>query len=131
LELNNSFFVQVPVWVKLPELPLEYWNEELFVGLAHSFGVLLSIDPVTAARKRFTFARICIGVKAGVDLPDIVSLHSKLGIHVQKIIYESIPFACFLCKKAGHTAKKCPSVQEAKNKARWNRISGEGERQEQ
>jgi hypothetical protein len=84
-----------------------------------------------AARKRFTYARICIGVKAGVDLPETVSLHSKLGIHVQKIIYESIPFTCFLCKKAGHTAKKCPTVQEAKNRARWNRKSGEGERQEQ
>lgn len=131
LDLNDSFFIQASVWVRLLEFPLEYWNEELFVGLASSFGVLLSIDPVTASRKRFTYARICIGVKVGVDMPESVSLHSKLGVHVQKLIYESIPFSFFLCKKGGHSAKKCPSVQEAKNRARWNRKPGEDERQEQ
>lgn len=26
LDLNKSFFQQAPVWVRLPELPLEFWN---------------------------------------------------------------------------------------------------------
>ena len=47
-------------------------------------------------------------------MPEFIALHSKLGVHNQKIIYETIPFACFLCLKAGHKAHQCPN--EAKKK---------------
>ena len=30
MSLNVSFFAQAPTWVRLPELPLEYWNEDIF-----------------------------------------------------------------------------------------------------
>ena len=47
-------------------------------------------------------------------MPAIVDLHSKLGVHTKKLIYETIPFACFLCLKAGHKAHQCPSVEKRK-----------------
>ena len=114
MSLNDSFFSQAPVWVRLPELPLEYWNEDVFGGIARTFGELLSTDPITASKRRLNFARICIGVREGTDMPEFVALHSKLGVHNQKIIYETIPFACFLCLKAGHKALQCPSAAKKK-----------------
>lgn len=51
MNLNDSFFVQAPVWVRLPEMPLEFWNEDVFVGLAISFGEILSIDPIIASKR--------------------------------------------------------------------------------
>ena len=112
LNLNDSFFVQAPVWVRLPKLPLEFWNEDIFVGIARTFGELLSIDPTTASKRRLNFSRICIGVREGTDMPVSIALHSKLGVHTQKLIYETIPFAYFLYLKAGHKAHQCHRVEK-------------------
>ena len=53
-----------------------------------------------------------------MDLPESISLKSKLGIWDQRIEYESIPFACFHCKKAGHWAKKFPSLKGKAKKSK-------------
>ena len=60
---------------------MEYWNEDVFKGVADSFGELLSIDLVTASKGRLTYARICISVLEGDDMPEVVCFHSKLGTH--------------------------------------------------
>lgn len=72
------------------------------MGVASSFGELLSIDPITTSKSRLTYARICIGVREGDDMPEGVCFESKLGTHIHKMDYESIPFGCFHCFKTGH-----------------------------
>lgn len=69
LDLNNDFLSQDSVWIRLSGLPLEYWHEDFFDGIARSFGELLSIDSVTTTKKRLTYARICVGVIEGQDIP--------------------------------------------------------------
>lgn len=71
------------------------------MGVASSFGELLSIDPVTASKIRLTYAKICIRVREGDDMPEVVCFDSKLGTHTQKLDYESIPFGYFHCFKTG------------------------------
>ncbi|GLJ26320.1 hypothetical protein SUGI_0506250 [Cryptomeria japonica] len=104
MDMSDAFFETIHVWVKLPELPLEYWHEDIFKGIAGVFGELLSIDPMTTARKIMVYARICVGVSRSKDLPLLVELVLKLRTLVQTIEFESLPFVC-LCKKAGHWAK--------------------------
>ena len=74
------------------------------MGIVRTFGKLLSMDLITASTCHLNYAHICIRVSEGTDMPEFIALHSKLGVHNQKIIYETIPFACFLCLKAGHKA---------------------------
>ena len=50
--------------------------------VANSFGALLSIDPITASKSRLTYARICIRVREGDDMLEVVCFHSKLGTHI-------------------------------------------------
>ena len=38
LDLNNDFLTQAPVQIRLPKLPLKYWHEDVFDGIARSFG---------------------------------------------------------------------------------------------
>lgn len=52
VDLSDSIFEMVPVWARLLGLPLEYWNTDIYSGIANSFGELLSIDTMTAAKKR-------------------------------------------------------------------------------
>lgn len=94
-------------------MPLEYWAESIFFGIASSFGELLSIDPVIASKRRLTHARFYVGVAPEADMPEQIDLVSKLGTWKQHIEYETIPFACFHCKKVGHWAKSCPKKQKA------------------
>lgn len=119
MDMSDAFFKIALVWVRLPELPLEYWHEDIFKGIARFFGELLSIDPMTTARKIMVYARLCVGVSRSKDLPSSVDLVSKMSLLSQAIEYESLPFVCFLCKKVGHWEKKCPQnikKDEEKNK---------------
>lgn len=99
--------MSAPVWTRLPGLPLKFWNEEVFKGIASSFGELLSIDPMTAKKSRLVFARICVNFNQMTDMPQSIEIISKLGKWTQVIEYESLPFACFNCKNLGHWAKSC------------------------
>ena len=72
--------IQAHVWVRLHGLPLELWVEDVFKGIANTFGELLFLDPMTVSKRRLNFARFCIGVSRGVDLPESISLKSKFGI---------------------------------------------------
>ena len=114
LDLNESFFQQALIWVRFPQLPLKFWNEDVFSRVASTFGELLSLDLIMTLKGRLTYARICVGVKEGVDMPDVVYFQSKLGSHTQKIVYESVPFACFHCLKHGHKAFQCPIAKKEK-----------------
>lgn len=100
----------------LPEMPLEFWNEDVFVGLASTFGELLSIDSITASKCCLNFSRMYIGVREGTYMPVFMAFHSKLGVHNQKLVYETITFTYFLCLKADHKENQCPKVDKQKLK---------------
>lgn len=85
LDLSNSIFENVPIWARLLGLLLEYYNEDVLNGIASSFGELLSIDPMTTARKRLVFARIYAGVSQNADLHSSIDIQSKLGTWTQTI----------------------------------------------
>ncbi|XP_059070774.1 uncharacterized protein LOC131860385 [Cryptomeria japonica] len=121
---EDKFVVQVPVWIKLPTLPMEYWEEDVFAGIANAFGELIVIDPVMTSRRRLIYARICIGVGPKMDMPEEIEIESKLSKWLQNIVYETIPFACFHCKKVGHWAKKCPSnaVKSQSQTKVWKKV---------
>ncbi|XP_057871276.2 uncharacterized protein LOC131077740 [Cryptomeria japonica] len=97
---------EAPIWVILPGLPMELWGEEIFAGIVTCFGEITSIDPMTAAKRRLVYARMCVNNKQSTNMPGEIDLFSKLGRWVQKVEYESIPFACFHCQKVGHWARQ-------------------------
>ncbi|XP_059072400.1 uncharacterized protein LOC131873583, partial [Cryptomeria japonica] len=106
---EKIFLVQVSVWIKLPGLPMEYWEEDVLAGITNTFGELIAIDQVTTSRRRLIYARICVGVGTDKNMPEEIEIESKLGKWRQNIVYESIPFVYFHCKKQRHWAKKCPN----------------------
>jgi hypothetical protein len=109
MDLNGSFVESAPVWIKLPGLPMEFWNENIFSGIANILGDLLAIDSATAARTRLVHARLCVNVAKDLNLPKHIEISSRLGVWFQPIEYESFPFACFICFQTDHPASKCPN----------------------
>ena len=53
MEMNDFILTAAPIWIGLP---LEFWNEDIFKGIASSFGELLSINALTRAKSRLLYA---------------------------------------------------------------------------
>ena len=109
MDLSDSFFLTIPIWARLPGLPLEFWHEDIFKGIASSFGELAVLDKDTASRSKLHCARILVKVADLNHLPDKVELISKLGKKSQGVLFEDLPNSCYACKKHGHLVKNFPS----------------------
>lgn len=89
-EANLSSIV---VWVKFPELPIEFYDLEVLKEIGCVIGPLLRIDSYTATGSRGSYARLCIQLDR--NKPLITSL--KVGRLVQQVMYEGLSSLCFYC----------------------------------
>jgi hypothetical protein len=99
----------VPVWVRLPHLPLHCWNPKSLQIIGNGLGKYID----QAARKdQYSCARICVEVDLEEGLPEAIKLTAAGWTHVQELDYEQIPFKCRHCHGYGHFAKHCKKKLE-------------------
>jgi hypothetical protein len=99
----------VPVWVRLPHLPLHCWNQKSLQIIGNGLGKYID----HAARKdQYSCARICVEVDLEEGLPEAIKLTVAGWTHVQELDYEQIPFKCRHCHGYGHFAKQCKKKDE-------------------
>lgn len=96
----------IAVWVRLNELPIEYYDVEVLKQIGNSIGKILRIDTHTAAEARGRFARLCVQVD--IDKPLVTNI-SIGGLH-QPVNYEGIHRLCFSCGRIGHRKDGCPHI---------------------
>ncbi|KAG6600114.1 hypothetical protein SDJN03_05347, partial [Cucurbita argyrosperma subsp. sororia] len=98
--INSS----VDVWIRLHELSIEYYDEEILRQIAATIGgVLVKFDPVTKNRRKCKFARICIRINLCDPLPSMI----KLGRIQQKIEYEGLDLLCPNCRLVHDLKQNC------------------------
>ena len=93
----------VPVWVKLPHLPLHCWNDEDFHAIGNTLGKY--IDKSKPKSPMFSCARICVEFDLGKGLPESINLSIDEWNHMQTMDYEHIPFKCKYFHEYGHFSK--------------------------
>ncbi|KAH7835169.1 hypothetical protein Vadar_023516 [Vaccinium darrowii] len=108
------------VWVRLPGLPVEFYDKEMLLKIGAKVGKLLKIDLRTESNEKVRFARLCVQV----DLSTALVSRVRVGNHIQKVSYEGIPSICFKCGLTGHKIQNCnpsppkptttPSTEDAK-----------------
>jgi hypothetical protein len=99
----------VPVWVRLPHLPLHCWNQKSLQIIGNALGKYID----QAARKdQYSCARICVEVDLEEGLPEAIKLNVAGWTHVQELDYEQLPFKCRHCHGHGHFAKHCKKKAE-------------------
>ncbi|XP_077231942.1 uncharacterized protein LOC143865497 [Tasmannia lanceolata] len=125
LPLEQPELSTIPIWVKLPGLPLQYWNNEGISKIGSVIGNPLYMDSKTADETRLNFARICVEIEAGDPLPDSIEIHSPFGVSTQSFEYEWKPQSCNLCKIFNHSTEKCPVSAKTNPKPaqEWRPIS--------
>lgn len=100
----------VPVWVKLPDLKLHYFNATVLSGLGSLIGKPLFMDKLTTTQNRIAFARICVEIKAGEEPPRVIYFIDENGKEcMQEVLYEWVPSQCPKCKTFGHNCLSQPT----------------------
>lgn len=92
------------MWIRLPELPIEFYEHNALLKIDRAIGLVLHIDANTANRARGFFARLCVQVK--LDKPFVRSIY--MGRLKQSIQYEGIGTLCFECGRIGHNREVFP-----------------------
>jgi len=100
---SDANLSQVAVWVRLPGLPIEYYDTVVLKKIGSSIGPVLRIDSHTAANAKGRYARLCVQVNLEKPLKTTV----LIGKYKQQVMYEGIHSLCFTCGRLGHKKEVC------------------------
>lgn len=101
-DVNTMKVSTMPIWVRLHNLPLQFWHPKFLIAIGNSFGKLLKMDEDRAIRGIFTFSRICVQVDLSQGLPDHITSIFNNTLWKQLLNYENISFRCKGCMQTGH-----------------------------
>nr|POF11331.1 hypothetical protein CFP56_55570 [Quercus suber] len=103
----------VAVWIRFPELPIEFYDRDVLKEIGSAIGPMLRIDSYTASGSKGSYARLCVQVDLDKPLINMV----RIGKCRQAVLYEGISALCFSCGRLGHTQDKCCySIKKDKKK---------------
>lgn len=82
----------VPVWVKLPHLPLHCWGDDSIKAIGNAMGKY--IDRCEPKDNMHGCTKICMEGDQGKGLPEAIRIKVDQWTHIQQLDYEQIPFKC-------------------------------------
>lgn len=100
---------KMAVWVRLPELPVEYFKDNIIKTILEGVGKPLKLDRTTVSREKGRFARAAVEV----DLSKPLVTEVVMGNDVQMVEYEGLHVVCFGCGVVGHREQDCPLTKTA------------------
>ncbi|MCO5607427.1 hypothetical protein L7F22_061623 [Adiantum nelumboides] len=103
---------KAPVWVDfVADLPIELYPWLKPVG--NSLGRVLGQRSRGVINPKFD-PQLLIEIDLSKDLKYAIPVKDFGGrtLHIQKVVYKTLPNACFNCKKLGHFIKECPELKK-------------------
>eukprot|EP00253_Pinus_taeda_P029499 PITA_29499 len=121
LDFDPAVYVPfaVPVWVRLPNLPVHCWNWDSSKHIGNTLGKF--IDKANN-EDQYDCAKICVELYLEVRIPEAIKIRVGPWVHVQKMDYEKLLFKWWKCQVYGHSARDFPSkgVEEKGKEEVWN-----------
>ncbi|XP_020704284.1 uncharacterized protein LOC110115410 [Dendrobium catenatum] len=111
---NSLHGLRSPIWIRLPQLPLIYWDINNITRIANSLGEPLWMDSHTNKWGRSSFARICVKIDLTQKLLPGVWINDINDRFFQRVEYEGLTNFCFDCGLIGHAKGSCLSTISAK-----------------
>ncbi|KAF7806787.1 Retrovirus-related Pol polyprotein LINE-1 [Senna tora] len=103
---------KIAAWVRVPGLPLEFYNARCLWRIGDLVGKTLKIDPTTSLTSRGKFARICVEINLKKQLVPQVEVKGRC----YAVEYEGLHMVCFHCGRYGHTRDFCILRKETEGK---------------
>ncbi|XP_042484234.1 uncharacterized protein LOC122064552 [Macadamia integrifolia] len=112
------------VWVRFPDLPLEYWHEKVLLKMAKAAGRPVALDHHTKTLMYGNSARVLVEMDAGSARPEEIQVErqqpgtANLFWFEQKVLYKDSMGQCGFCKKVGHVLSDCKEKKIEDSRAR-------------
>ncbi|XP_062086266.1 uncharacterized protein LOC133792381 [Humulus lupulus] len=85
----------VPVWIRVPDLGLQYWGVNCLNALVSTIGKPIRIDKITKDRSLIKFARVLVDMEIAKSLPQYINYLNERGqVLEQPVEYEWLPTKC-------------------------------------
>ncbi|XP_057250647.1 uncharacterized protein LOC125497821 [Beta vulgaris subsp. vulgaris] len=103
---HNEVLKVIPIWIKLPNLPLNCWSEDSLSRIGSLIGVPLYADECTSKALRVSFARILVEMDVTREVKKMVKIADPNGqTIVQPVLYDWLPAYCKKCNAVGHNCE--------------------------
>ncbi|XP_019256828.1 PREDICTED: uncharacterized protein LOC109235244 [Nicotiana attenuata] len=128
--LHDEVLKTIPLWVKLPNLPVNWWSMTALSKIGSALGNPIYVDECTTDAVRVSYARLLVEMDITKPLPRQIKLQDPKGREMMQMVeYDWEPKYCNKCLKIGHecTENRKPIQQKKKNKGRmaWVRVDKE------
>ncbi|XP_019228707.1 PREDICTED: uncharacterized protein LOC109209818 [Nicotiana attenuata] len=102
-DFDEEDLKNIPIWVKLPNLPLSCWSAKTLSKIGSGLGQPIYADACTSNIDRISYARILVEIDVTKELPKSVKVKDPKGrIMVQELWYDWKPSYCAKCMRIGH-----------------------------
>ncbi|XP_058775015.1 uncharacterized protein LOC131649265 [Vicia villosa] len=121
--MAKDMLKSIPIWIKLPNLPLPMWGAPSLGKIGSAVGIPLFTDECTAEKLRVSYARLLVEVDVTQKLCEEITIRDHEGkIRKQQVEYEWRPQYCERCQKIGHVCsnEKKPTTKIWQQKTKKN-----------
>ncbi|XP_026458743.1 uncharacterized protein LOC113359297 [Papaver somniferum] len=95
------------IWVHLPGLSLEYWDEKTLFTICRALGTPVKVDETTLNYDNGYYARVLVNIDFANKIPNKLWIKTKFGGFMQSVILIKLPKFCDHCKIFGHLKIEC------------------------
>lgn len=99
----------VPVWVRLPHLPLHCWSQKSLQSIGNALGRYIDQEP---RKDQYSCARIYVEVNLEIGLLKAIKLSVADWTHIQELDYKQLPLKCRYCHEYGDFTRYCKKKNE-------------------
>ena len=96
----------LPIWVELPEIPVEFLVEPILKSIGNSLGRFIKADMKSISEKKLRFARLLVLMDTSLGKKEYV----WLGKVKQPIVFHEWPVTCGECAAINRHTKNCSKI---------------------
>nr|KYP37546.1 hypothetical protein KK1_041269 [Cajanus cajan] len=104
---KNTF---AQVWLRILDLPQEYWSPRILLAIASTVGTPNSLDKATLNRTYGHFVRILIELDLLKMIPTQLMVEREGFAFYVSFEFDRLPLFCFKCNCIGHEEVACMHV---------------------
>ncbi|KAK2384819.1 zinc ion binding / nucleic acid binding protein [Trifolium repens] len=113
---NEATIDKASVWVRIPDLPIEYYDAKVLHFIGNRIGRTVKVDKNTLFQERGKYARICVEM----DLTTTLLAMFELNGRIYKVEYEGLHMLCRTCGRFGHYIEGCPEKEKVQTEMNQN-----------